>query len=152
MFDLQAAARAAFRAYGKAVGGVNVAGNPLPPWEALGETVQEGWLRAAGAVVDTVLAEERDTPARPAIGRIVLYTLTSAEATAINDLRLPTSSGHSAGNRAEGGQVYPAVVVGVFDPSTTTANLQVLLDGNDTYWATSRTQGDGPSHWAWPPD
>jgi hypothetical protein len=25
------------------------------------------------------------------------------------------------------------------------------LDGTDTYWATSRTEGAGDGHWAWPP-
>jgi hypothetical protein len=31
------------------------------------------------------------------------------------------------------------------------ANLQVHLDGTDTYWATSRCEGEGPGFWAWPP-
>jgi hypothetical protein len=30
-------------------------------------------------------------------------------------------------------------------------NLQVVLDGNDHYWATSRIQGDEPGQWRWPP-
>ncbi|KAB2384747.1 hypothetical protein [Actinomadura montaniterrae] len=107
---------------------------------------------------------------QPTIGRIVRYTLTEADADAINRRRadfeafqrtiLPPrvsgtggATGHQAhvGNRAQAGQTYPAMVVRVFDPSATTANLQVSLDGNDTYWATSRTEGDGEGHWVWPP-
>ena len=103
---------------------------------------------------------------KPTIGRIVHYALTEQDAASINvrraDFRAfeaghkhpheagqPGASGHIAhvGNHAEAGQVYPAMVVRCFDPSV---NLQVMLDGNDTYWATSRTEGDGPGYWAWP--
>jgi len=97
---------------------------------------------------------------QPTIGRIVHYTLGAGDAEAINRRRKDFTDSQSAsaglgyvghvGNHAEEGQVYPAVVVRVFDPSVTTANLQVQLDGNDTYWATSRTEGDGPGHWGWP--
>lgn len=107
---------------------------------------------------------------KPTIGRIVHYTLTEQDAASINVRRSdfkafeaghkhphepgqPAATGHIAhvGNHAEAGQVYPATVVRVFDSSTSTANLQVTLDGNDTYWATSRAEGDEPGHWAWPP-
>jgi len=47
------------------------------------------------------------------------------------------------------GEQYPAVVVRTF--GGTTVNLHVLLDGNDTYWATSRMEGDDPGQWSWPP-
>lgn len=103
----------------------------------------------------------------PTIGRVVHYTLTDGDATEINRRRqdfasantLPEgTSGQPAtgfqahvGNHAEAGQVFPATVVRVFHPTVTTANLQVALDGNDTYWATSRTEGEGPGHWSWPP-
>ncbi|MGP3965694.1 hypothetical protein ACTWPT_58105 [Nonomuraea sp. 3N208] len=30
-------------------------------------------------------------------------------------------------------------------------NLQVFLDGNDTYWVTSRSEGDQSDTWTWPP-
>lgn len=107
---------------------------------------------------------------KPSIGRIVHYTLSEQDVQAINRRRddfeafrrtttgpiepgMPGRTGHQAhvGNRPFAGQVLPAVIVRVFDPSTTTVNLQVLLDGNDTYWATSRTEGEGEFHWAWPP-
>lgn len=54
-------------------------------------------------------------------------------------------------NSVQPGDVYPAMVVRVFDPTVTTANLQVFLDGAATYWATSRTEGEGAGCWAWPP-
>lgn len=104
------------------------------------------------------------------IGRIVHYMLTEQDAKSINVRRAdfkafeashkhphepgtPNATGHIAhvGNHAEAGQVFPATVVRVFDPSTTTANLQVTLDGNDTYWATSVAEGEGQGRWSWPP-
>ncbi|MCI3271386.1 hypothetical protein [Streptomyces cylindrosporus] len=102
---------------------------------------------------------------KPTIGRIVHYTLSQQDADAINKRRADAHNLNAAGvtlasqalgpqihvgNHAFEGDVYPAMVVRIFHPETTTANLQVFLDGNDTYWATSRTLGDGPSHWAWP--
>lgn len=107
---------------------------------------------------------------QPTIGRIVHYTLTEPAAASINVRRAdfkafeashahphepgtPNATGHIAhvGNHAEAGQVYPAIVVRVFDSTVGTANLQVALDGNDTYWATSISEGEGPGTWAWPP-
>lgn len=105
---------------------------------------------------------------KPTIGRIVHYTLNDADAAAINKRRgdaetynganagaapgEPGATSHQShiGNHAEAGQVFPATIVRVFDPSVTTSNLQVTLDGNDTYWATSRKEGDGEGTWAWP--
>lgn len=99
----------------------------------------------------------------PAIGAHVKYTLTQWNADEINRRRvdydnfrrtnesggMPRNTGHigHTGNAAAEDQVYPAIVVRVFDPSVSTANLQVLLDGNDVYWATSATEGEGPGHW-----
>ena len=84
----------------------------------------------------------------PTIGRIVHYTLTENDAEMIRGQR--ESSG-MFGNPVEAGQVYPAVVVRVFSEGSSSANLSVLLDGRDTYWATSRCEGDGLGFWAWPP-
>lgn len=105
---------------------------------------------------------------QPTIGRIVHYTLTAADADAINKRRADFNAfrqtltgapdpghrgatGHVAhvGNHAAAGDVYPAMVVRTFDGHA--ANLQVMLDGTDTYWATSRTEGNGKGFWAWPP-
>jgi hypothetical protein len=50
---------------------------------------------------------------------------------------------------AGAGHKYPAVVVSTFGGEA--VNLQVLLDGPDSFWATSRHEGDEPGTWAWPP-
>ncbi|MEU4558530.1 hypothetical protein AB0F72_09070 [Actinoplanes sp. NPDC023936] len=100
---------------------------------------------------------------KPSIGRIVHYKLNAADADAINRCRADFaekrasegagSTGFQAhvGNSAEAGQVFPATIVRVFDSEGGTSNLQVTLDGNDTYWATSRRNGDDEGTWAWPP-
>lgn len=105
---------------------------------------------------------------KPTIGRTVLYKISTADAESINVRRAdyrafeaghkhphepgtPRASGHIAhvGNAVAEGDEYPAVVVRAF--GGTTVNLQVSLDGNDTYWATSRIEGDEPGQWWWPP-
>lgn len=98
---------------------------------------------------------------KPSPGRIVLYTLTEHDAQAINKRRADfgehrktdgyTDTGYVAhyGNEARAGDTYPAVVVRVW--SGDSINAQVLLDGTDTYWATSRPQGNDAGNWNWPP-
>lgn len=83
----------------------------------------------------------------PTIGRIVHYTLSESDANAIRSARIGLTSGTY--NNVAAGQVYPAIVVRTFGGSA--ANLKVLLDGPDTFWATSRSEGDGECRWAWPP-
>jgi len=104
------------------------------------------------------------------ICRIVQYRLSSDDAVSINKRRddfevfsratrgaapgQPGATGHVAhvGNRVVAGEVYPAVVVRTFGAGPDCAvNLQVLLDGADTYWATSRCAGPGEGQWFWPP-
>lgn len=95
----------------------------------------------------------------PTIGRIVHYTLSNFDADQINRRRDDFSAAQSAsaglgyvghvGNRATAGDVCPAIVVRTFGGPA--VNLQVQLDGTDTFWATSRTEGEGEGHWAWPP-
>lgn len=109
----------------------------------------------------------------PQIGNLVLYTIAGGDAVQINRRRsdadayrklhpsnhTATAAGHPGrtgfiahyGNQVQEGQVYPAVVVRDWDEASGTVNLQVLLDGNDTYWATSRLPGYGPGTWCWPP-
>ncbi|TXS36918.1 hypothetical protein [Streptomyces sp. OR43] len=100
---------------------------------------------------------------QPSPGRIVLYTLTEHEAAAINRQRRnyhESKSAHEStglvghvGNHAAAGDVYPAIIVRVWDESTVTCNLRVLLDGADTHWATSCEQdedGHRGGSWHWP--
>ncbi|OZF33181.1 hypothetical protein CH296_11130 [Rhodococcus sp. 14-2496-1d] len=82
--------------------------------------------------------------ATPTIGRVVHYTASEGSADAINKRR--ATSGHQ-GNTVHAGDVFPATVVRVWP---TCVNLQVQLDGTDTYWATSVYEGEGPHTWAWP--
>ena len=98
---------------------------------------------------------------QPAIGRIVLYTLTEDDAKAINKRRddftehrkhisyRDTGYISHFGNEAREGDVYPAVVIRVWPGDL--INAKVLLDGTDTFWATSRHQGDENGNWNWPP-
>ena len=73
----------------------------------------------------------------------VLYKLNLYDADEINRRR--SNSVIHCGNEASEGQVFPAFVVADWGGC---ANLQVLLDGNDSYWATSRGQGDEPGQWS----
>lgn len=106
---------------------------------------------------------------QPVIGSHVLYKLSPYDAEQINQRRRDAgafrrSLGHEpipsgeygrtghvehTGNEASEGQVFPAFVVADFG-SGAYLNLHVLLDGNDTYWATSRQHGDEPGQWSWP--
>lgn len=103
----------------------------------------------------------------PTIGRIVHYTLNEQDAAVINKRRKDAKNLNGAGvtlasqelgpqihigNDAREGDTYPAVIVRVWgDQLQSACNLQVLLDGNDVYWATSRSVGEGAGSWCWPP-
>lgn len=102
---------------------------------------------------------------KPSIGRTVHYTLDEHDANQVNRRRndaLQNTAARAAdgaqvhtGNRAAAGQVFPLVITRVFaDPADVTeqtaVNGQVLLDGNDTLWVTSRTQGEGLGRWREP--
>ncbi len=97
------------------------------------------------------------------IGRVVHYKLSEADATQINKRRDDfrefvknsesyPSDGYVAhvGNAVKAGDVFPATIVRVWE-SAQTCNLQVLLDGTDTFWACSVGEGDTERHWIWPP-
>ncbi len=104
----------------------------------------------------------------PTIGRIVHYRLSERDAQDINRRRHdfmtftrtygengnPGATGHVGhfGNAVRPGDIYPAMVVRVFQGNPhDMANLQVHLDGNDLFWATSRHEGDEEGQWMWPP-
>lgn len=160
-------AQYAYAAYGASTQFRTHDNRPMPEWEDLGDRVQQAWTAAASAVAEVLAQQptekaarsEQPTPQRPSIGRIVHYTLNEQDAAQINQLReacqanarpLGTGLVGHVGNHAQEGDVYPAMIVRVFDPRSTTANLKVELDGTDVFWATSRQLGDGPSFWAWP--
>ncbi|MGW5409036.1 hypothetical protein [Streptomyces spiralis] len=94
----------------------------------------------------------------PEAGDTVLYRLTANDAAAINRRRTDFETSGSAsdrtgfvghvGNEVQEGDVFPAVVVRVWSAASGACNLQVLLDGTDVYWATSRTEGDGAGCWS----
>jgi len=99
------------------------------------------------------------------IGRVVLYTLNEVDAEAINRRRYHARVHMEAHRRdargvvlhvgysVSAGDEFPAaVMVRRFGGAPESrVNLQVLLDGTDTYWATSRYEGEGPGCWRWPP-
>lgn len=102
---------------------------------------------------------------KPSIGRSVHYRLTAAQAAEINRRRTTSASiaerikhqvwplGAQAhiGNSHTEGQVLPLTIVVVHDEPLVTVNGQALLDGNDTLWVTSASEGDQPGQWSWPP-
>lgn len=82
----------------------------------------------------------------PSIGRIVHYTI------ADHDVAALTKDASVKRNAVEAGQVYPAMIVRTWGTTEgSSVNLQVFLDGDCSYWATSRGEGDGPGQWAQPP-
>lgn len=108
---------------------------------------------------------------KPSLGRIVQYVLTEEDATAINKRRSDFqhlgreklkddtwSFGAQAhvGNPVKAGDIFPMIITRLWpDASGTPAsyvNGQVLLDGTDAYWVTSRQPAEEPKegHWSWP--
>jgi hypothetical protein len=117
---------------------------------------------------DYTVADGMVIESPPVVGEHVHYRLSEQDAASVNVRRRdfqafqrshahphepgqPGAIGHVAhvGNEAREGDVCAATIVRVFDPGTDTVNLQVHLDGNDTYWATSRTKGDQPGNWTY---
>jgi hypothetical protein len=112
----------------------------------------------------------------PTQGRIVLYRLSVADAEEVNERRADAQAfrgrvyakgmlGIDPGAEGRTGHVqhigipvgegdeFPAIIVAVSQPQEPLAwlvNLKVELDGTDSYWATSRAQGDQPGRWSWP--
>lgn len=99
------------------------------------------------------------------IGRVVIYTLSESDAAEINRRRTtpaaiaerigikfttmdgtreseawPLGAQAHIGNEAQAGQEFPAIVVAVWGAKC--CNLKVMLDGTDTFWATSRSEFD----------
>ncbi|WP_461118917.1 hypothetical protein [Saccharothrix stipae] len=107
------------------------------------------------------------TEQKPSVGRIVHYTLSEQDAAAINKRRKDAGNLNAAGvtlasqelgaqihtgNQVSAGDVYPMIIVRVWgDQPTSAVNGQVFLDGNDLFWATSVSLGEGERHFVWPP-
>ena len=110
-------------------------------------------------------------PKRISVGRTVLYVLSEDDAKHINRRRTTGAMiaqlisdekwfiGVQAhiGNTVDAGRIFPAVAVAVLPVLDITnlnppVNFQVLLNGNDTYWATSRHEDihNAPGSWHWP--
>ena len=86
----------------------------------------------------------------PTVGRIVLYTISTQDVASIRDQR--ARAGTYQGNDVYAGDVYPAMVIRAWgNKPDSYVNLKVMLDGYDTYWATSRKAGaeadQGFYHW-----
>ena len=99
----------------------------------------------------------------PTIGRIVHYRLTAEDAEKINRRRTDAQANmdrhreHKTGAQVHVGNVvveghcFPMMIVQVWGNTEESAvNGQVMLDGNDLFWATSRCVGEGPGTFSWP--
>lgn len=106
----------------------------------------------------------------PTTGRIVLYTLSEDNATAINRRRTdsrsirdrmdaappqwPAGAQAHIGNSAHEGDVVPLLIVRVwpneYGHDVPGVNGQAMLDGNDALWITGAREGTEPGTWAWP--
>jgi len=88
------------------------------------------------------------------LGRWVHYRLSEADVREIEHRRVLArrhnkhSSRWPLGNDVVEGQEYAALVVAVHDGGT--VNLRAVLDGEDDWWVTSRSEGDDNGCWHWP--
>ena len=102
---------------------------------------------------------------KPTIGLVVIYTLSPQDAEEINRRRTtgpaiakritenhwPLGAQAHIGNRVEQGMNFPMIIVRTWgDTPESAVQGQVMLDGNDTYWATSRVCGEQAGMWHWP--
>lgn len=96
--------------------------------------------------------EPRERPAF--VGQCVLYRVSEEDTSTINYRRVRAArfpqlrrNGEQAhlGNAATVGDIYPMVIIRVWVNGS--VNGQVLLDGNDVLWVTSRAEGDKPGTW-----
>ena len=98
---------------------------------------------------------------QPSVGRIVHYKLRASDVESINKRRKdysdndktnwPMGAQAHVGNQVAEGEVYPMVITRVWPEDTHGVNGQVLLDGNDLFWATSVKEGNESGEWNWPP-
>jgi len=99
----------------------------------------------------------------PTLGRIVIYRLKQEDADAINRRRNPDQGAPAVsenwppgaqrhmGNMAHRGDEFPALIVRLWGLTEGAAvQLQVFLDGNDVFWATSVVEGEENGMWRSP--
>lgn len=90
-------------------------------------------------------------PAPPTMNRIVNYRVSARDVEQI--VRQRSASQYvSHGNEVNVGDVFPMMVIRAWKPGDAehTINGQAFLDGNDTLWVTTATEGDKPGQWHWP--
>jgi hypothetical protein len=108
--------------------------------------------------------QSTQTQQLPTIGRIVQYCLSYQDAVEINaarnkafaDVRSKTSDKSvrpaRVGNVVKEGDIVVMMIVAVWSDSC--VNGQLILDGNDSHWVTSRNlsgvYNTGAGTWAWP--
>lgn len=81
----------------------------------------------------------------PTAGRIVEYTLTAEDAKRITSDRVGRVN---VGNAVAADQTYPLMITRVWGHAEGSAvNGQVLLDGSDSLWVTSRVEGPDGGQW-----
>lgn len=86
---------------------------------------------------------------KPMIGMIVLLKLNEDMAYKINWSRVASSPVHDCiGTDVSAGMEFPMIVTRI--PSEELINGQVILDGNDVFWATFITEGNEIGQWHWP--
>lgn len=156
----------------------DVAGTPRPDNPGLNTNPVSVPMQAKPSVDVAQVVRDREVSGRAlgaalgagaaqlSIGRLVHYVLSQDDATKINGRRTngaaiqdrilgdKWSIGAQAhiGNLAGAGDVLPAIVVSVLPCEQ--VNLQVFLDGNDVFWATTRAEAapgrTEPGRWHWP--
>lgn len=85
-------------------------------------------------------------------GRIVYYVFDQG---AVDRVHYDRQMAGQFGHPLKPGDVYPAMVVRVLDGDAGLVNLTVMLDGPDTFWATSvpsalMPESHGTWHWMFP--
>lgn len=95
------------------------------------------------------------TNQQPTIGCIVHYELNDGDVDLIKSKH--GDKYDKTLNQPRAGQAYAAMVVAAWNttaPDEWAVNLQVFLDGDVTYWATSREErsdDESAGRWFWPP-
>lgn len=83
----------------------------------------------------------------PTLGRIVYYKLSKSDVAAIRHKRALL---RITANEVHQGQVFPMMIVAVWgDTPLAAINGQVILDGYDTFWATSVHLGQNEGQYDW---